>query len=163
MKTHYKKAFDSPYLSSADIDGETVLTIDHVSLEPDKSKRTKDKFNTAYFVEKEIRPGEKLKPMILNVGNSKAVKDLTGSKYLEDWKNVRVSIYVDQKVKFGKDVVEGLRIRPYSPKEKEDLTPNHERWAGAVESYKENKDMAIIKKYFNLSKENEEKLVAACG
>ena len=36
-KTHYRKAFNSPYLSSADIVEPTDLTISHVRLEPDKT------------------------------------------------------------------------------------------------------------------------------
>jgi hypothetical protein len=88
MKTHYRKAFDSPYLSSADIVEPTVLTVNCVRLEADKTKKTKDQFNTAYFVEKEIRPGEKLKPMILNATNSKTMKGLTGSAFIDDWNDV---------------------------------------------------------------------------
>ena len=38
-KTHYRKAFNSPYLSSADIVEPTVLTIKFVKLEPDKTKK----------------------------------------------------------------------------------------------------------------------------
>ena len=45
-KTHYRKAFDSPYLSSADIVEPTVLTVARVSLEVDRTKKTKDMFNT---------------------------------------------------------------------------------------------------------------------
>ncbi|MDH5572870.1 MAG: hypothetical protein OEY89_13980, partial [Gammaproteobacteria bacterium] len=111
-KTHYRKAFDSPYLSSADLVEAIELTIKHVKLEPDMTKKTKDSFNTAYFVEKEIRPGEALKPMILNAHNSKVVKNLTGSAFIDDWQNVRVTIYVDNKVRFGRETVEGLRISP---------------------------------------------------
>ena len=70
-KTHYRKAFNSPYLSSADIVEPTDLTISHVRLEPDKTKKTKDLLNTAYFKEREIRKGEALKPMVLNATNSK--------------------------------------------------------------------------------------------
>ena len=55
-KTHFRKAFDSPYLSSADIVEPTNLTIKHVRLEADKTKKTRDLFNTAYFAEQEIRP-----------------------------------------------------------------------------------------------------------
>lgn len=73
-KTHYRKAFDSPYLSSADIVEPTVLTLSHVVLESDKTKKTQDKFNTADFKEKQIRPNEKLKPMILNATNSKVTR-----------------------------------------------------------------------------------------
>ncbi|MCS6087145.1 hypothetical protein P4G11_20365 [Klebsiella pneumoniae] len=38
-KTHYRKAFDSPYLSSADIVEPTVLTIARATLESDKTKK----------------------------------------------------------------------------------------------------------------------------
>ena len=108
-KTHYRKAFNSPYLSSADIVGPTALTITRVALEPDRTKKTKDHFNTAYFAEREIRPGEPLKPMILNVHNSRVMKDLCGSPFIDDWSG-RVTVYVDQNVKFGREMVEGLRI-----------------------------------------------------
>jgi hypothetical protein len=97
-KTHYRKAFDSPYLSSADIVEPTVLTVARVTLESDRTKKTKDHFNTAYFVEKELRPGEKLKPMILNATNSKTMAALAGSKFIDDWQNIRITVYVDGNV-----------------------------------------------------------------
>lgn len=109
-KTHYRKAFDSPYLSSADIVDPVVLTIKRVTLEPDRTKKTKDEFNTAWFMERELRPGEALKPMILNATNSKMLAKLTGSKWIDDWQNVPVTIYVDAHVRFGKETVEGLRL-----------------------------------------------------
>ena len=40
-KTHYRKAFDSPYLSSADIVEPVVLTISRATLEGDKTKKNK--------------------------------------------------------------------------------------------------------------------------
>ena len=111
-KTHFRKAFNSPYLSSADIVGPTTLTVARVTLEPDKTKKTKDVFNTAYFSERELRPGEKLKPMILNATNSKTMSVLAGSAFIDDWQGIKVTIYVDKNVKFGKEVREGLRISP---------------------------------------------------
>jgi hypothetical protein len=114
-KTHFRKAFDSPYLSSADIVEPTTLTVKRVALEKDKTKKTKDQFNTAYFAEREIRPGEPLKPMILNATNSKTMKALTGSAFIEDWTDVRVTVYVDKNVKFGNETMEGLRISPKAP------------------------------------------------
>ncbi|MEG1655817.1 MAG: hypothetical protein RR390_20300, partial [Hafnia sp.] len=36
QKTHYRKAFDSPYLSSADIVEPAILTISRAVLENDK-------------------------------------------------------------------------------------------------------------------------------
>lgn len=117
-KTHFRKAFDSPYLSSADIVEPTNLTIKHVRLEADKTKKTRDLFNTAYFAEQEIRPGEKLKPMILNSTNSKVVKQLAGSPFIEDWSGVAITVYVDPAVRFGKETVEGLRISPVPPQKR---------------------------------------------
>lgn len=146
-KTHYRKAFDSPYLSSADIVEPTVLTILRVRLEDDKTKKTKDKFNTAYFAEKEIRPGETLKPMILNAGNSRVMKDLAGSAFIDDWNNIPVKIYVDHAVKFGRDTVEGLRIANERPKTaKPVLTAGTTAWTNAVAAYKRDQNFDAIEK-----------------
>lgn len=110
QKTHYRKAFDSPYLGAADVVDPIVLTIKCVRLEIDHTKKTKDYFNTAHFVEREIRPGEALKPMILNATNSKMVAQITGSKWIDDWNDVPVTVYVDPNVSFGREKVEGLRL-----------------------------------------------------
>ena len=131
-KTHYRKAFNSPYLSSADIVGDTGLTIKYVKLEPDKSKKTQDSFNTAYFSEKELRPGEPLKPMILNAGNSKIMRDITGSSFIDDWINVPVTVWVDHAVRFGRDTVEGLRLRKSEP-----LEPPSDEQMAAIQDYRD--------------------------
>ena len=109
-KTHYRKAFKSPYLGSADVVEPIVVTIKVVRLEVDLTKKTTDYFNTAYFEERFLRPGEPMKPMILNATNSKFLAELTGSKYLEDWSGARVMIKVDPNVKLKKETVEGLRL-----------------------------------------------------
>lgn len=135
-KTHYRKAFNSPYLSSADIVQPTILTVHFVKLELDKTKKTKDWFNTAYFVEKELRQGEPLKPMILNAGNSKALKDMSGSPYIDDWLNMPITVYVDKNVKFGRDTTEGLRINPTKPQlSKPELMPETQAWTNAKAAY----------------------------
>lgn len=161
-KTHYRKAFDSPYLSSADIVEPTVLTIHHVTLEADKTKKTKDKFNTAYFAEREIRQGEPLKPMILNACNSKVMKQLTNSAFLEDWQNVQVTIYVDSNVRFGRETVEGLRISPFKP-EKPVLTPeNKSKWEGAKKAYMRDGNLDKVLERVHISPEHIEQLIAEC-
>ena len=161
-KTHYRTAFQSEYLSSADIVESTVLTISKVVLEPDHTKKTKDLFNTAYFVEKEIRPGEKLKPMILNAHNSKVMSNLAGSKFIDDWVNVPVVIYVDSNVRFGKETVEGLRISPMKP-EKKYLTPeNAKAWEGAKSAYKRDGNLDAVLKRMDMTEENQAKLIAEC-
>lgn len=161
-KTHYRKAFDSPYLSSADIVEPTVLTIAHVRLEKDKTKKTPDQFNTAYFVEKEIRKGESLKPMILNASNSKTMKALTNSPFIDDWNNVRVTIYVDHNVRFGKETVEGLRISPHAPEAApKQLMPEMKKaWANAKAAYKRDGNLVAVLKQVSMSEEHQTKLMA---
>jgi hypothetical protein len=155
-KTHYRKAFNSPYLSSADIIEPTVLTISRVSLEKDQTKRTKDSFNTAYFTDKEIRQGEILKPMILNAHNSRVMKSLTGSSFIDDWNNIQVTVYVDPNVRFGASTVEGLRISTEKPRlQKPELTPKDKvKWQRAIESYKKTKSFDAIEKAMIISDEN---------
>lgn len=161
-KTHYRKAFDSPYLSSADIVEPTVLTVKHVKLEPDRTKKTKDKFNTAHFVERELRPGEALKPMILNATNSKTMKGLTGSAFIDDWNGVRVTIYVDHNVKFGKESVEGLRISP-QPVNRKVLTPEQTKaWSNAKAAYMRDGNLDAILSRVDMSEEHEQQLIAEC-
>lgn len=163
-KTHYRKAFDSPYLSSADIVEPTVLTVKHVKLEADRTKKTKDLFNTAHFVEKEIRRGEPLKPMILNATNSKTMKALTNSAFIDDWNNVRITIYVDHNVRFGKESVEGLRISPHAPEAvKRTISPEQVKaWASAKEAYKRDGNLDAVLDKVNISEEHQTQLIEEC-
>ncbi len=161
-KTHYRKAFDSPYLSSADLVEPTVLTVSYVRLEIDRTKKTKDKFNTAYFAEKEIRPGEKLKPMILNATNSKTMKGLTGSAFIDDWLNVRVTVYVDHNVKFGKDVTEGLRIMQQAPERKVITPAMPKAWANAKAAYKRDGNLDAVLERADMTEDDQAQLIAEC-
>ncbi|OAM44444.1 hypothetical protein A7Q03_08760 [Eikenella sp. NML99-0057] len=161
-KTHYRKVFDSPYLSAADIVEPVVLTIRCVQVEADKTKKTKDSMNTAYFAEREIRAGEPLKPMILNATNSKMVAKITGSPFLEDWNGVQVEIYVDHNVRFGRETVEGLRIRPAAvrPKEKKELTPaNQKMWQYAIDAYKRDGNLDAVEARVLINEENRQALI----
>lgn len=159
-KTHYRKAFNSPYLSSADIVEPTVLTIQRVTLEIDKTKKTKDYFNTAYFVEKEIRPGEVLKPMILNATNSKTLSLLFQSKFIEDWAGP-VTVYVDSNVKFGRETMEGLRIMPQHPQmQKREITPEKTNmWSNALAAYKRDGNFESIEQKAFISDENKQRMI----
>lgn len=162
-KTHFKKAFNSPYLSSADIVGHMTFTIARVTLEQDKTKKTKDLFNTAYFVEREIRPGEKLKPMILNVTNSKTLKALTNSPFIEDWQGVKVTIYVDSNVKFGREVMEGLRISPKAPVVAW-LTPaNAKGWSNAKAAYLRDGNLDAVLARMSMTDDHQQQLIQECS
>lgn len=161
-KTHYRKAFDSPYLSSADITEHTHLTIARVTLESDKTKKTKDVFNTAFFIEKEIRPGEKLKPMILNATNSKTMKSITGSAFIDDWVGVPITVYVDNSVRFGNSTVEGLRIM--KRRNRPVLTPdNAQRWEDAKNAYRRDGNLDAVLARADISEEHQQQLADECA
>ncbi|MFI8704838.1 hypothetical protein [Citrobacter braakii] len=163
QKTHYRKAFDSPYLSSADIVEPTILTISRAVLENDKTKKTKDVFNTAYFEEKELRPGEKLKPMILNATNSKMLKSITGSPFLEDWAGVKVTVFVDKNVRFGKESVEGLRISP-ARVTKPALTPDKtQAWNNAKAAFKRDGNLTAVMSRMDISEAHRQQLIKECS
>lgn len=162
-KTHYRKAFDSPYLSSADIVEPTVLTIARAVLENDKTKKSKDVFNTAYFEERELRPGEKLKPMILNATNSKMLKGITGSPFLEDWAGVKVTVFVDKNVRFGKESVEGLRISP-ARITKPSLTPDKtQAWNNAKAAFKRDGSLDAVMSRMDISEAHRQRLIQECS
>jgi len=162
-KTHYRKAFNSPYLSAADITAPTVLTIKKVSLDADKTKKTKERFNTAYFVESEIRQGEPLKPMILNAGNSKALKTLAGTPFIDDWANLKVTVYVDPSVRFGKDTVEGLRISSIVPEVRKTITPDMPAWANVKSAYLRDGNLKAVLAKVDISQEHQQQLIEQCS
>jgi len=158
-KTHYRKAFNSPYLSSADIVEPVVLTISNVVLSGDATKKTKDMFNTAHFVEQEIRRGEKLKPMILNATNSKTMSSLTGSAFIDDWAGCRITVYVDHGVRMMGETVDGLRISPELPQARKTLEQGTQAWDNAIVAYKRDKNLDAVKKRIDVSPENEKLII----
>lgn len=162
-KTHYRKAFNSPYLSSADIVEPVVLTVKSVTLEDDKTKKTKDHFNTVYFVETEIRRGEKLKPMILNATNSRTMKNLTGSAFIDDWAGTQITVYVDPNVRMMGETVEGLRISPEKPMVRHEIQQGTNQWKNAVIYYKENQHLDAVKAKVDVSAESERLIIQQAG
>ena len=71
-------AFDRPWLKIRSfLDGYEGY-IDHKQVLP--------------LTEKELRQGEPLKPMILNAVNSRTMRKLTGSAFIDDWNNIPVPV-----------------------------------------------------------------------
>ena len=157
--THYRKVFDSPYLSAADVVEPINLTIARVTQEVDKTKKSKDVFNTVYFVERDIRPGEKLKPMILNATNSKTVARLAGTPYIEEWGGKRITVYVETGIKFGRDTVDGLRIKQAAARSA--VTPDNAKlWENAKAAYKRDGNLERVLARADMSEEHISQLIA---
>lgn len=157
-KTHWKKAFKSDFLSSSDIDDKDLsLTIKFVKYQECMTQSGKKFCNVAHFLEQNI------KPMILNVTNSKVVKQFANNdKYIENWNNIPVKIYVDSNVRFGSEITEGLRIRSFQPKQKKELKKlTDDKFNDAVKFIKSGKTISDLKKHYFIDEDLAEKLILA--
>ena len=115
-KDHYRKVFKSDHLSTYDLEDfiETGVVLEFTIKEVKQFLETKVAgkkiaANIAYFV-------EPIKPMVLNATNSSVLSKLTGSSFVQDWKNILVELYILGNIKFGTKTVEGIRIRENKPK-----------------------------------------------
>lgn len=152
-KNHYRKVFKSDHLGVADLEDlieqkkPLIFTIKEVKQEWGiMVAGKKGNHNVAYFV-------EPIKPLIVNAGNSKILKSFhpTQSAFVEDWKNVKIELYVNDNIRFGKDVVSGVRISPVQPKGKPQFTE-----ANFDKAKKSGATMEKIKAIYEVSKEVEE-------
>lgn len=156
-KTHWKKLTNPNYLGTYAFqpNEEKVLTIKNVRQEevtsPDGGE---EKCTVVYFK-------EDVKPLILNVTNAKQIERIYDTPYIEDWPGKLIKVYVADNIKAFGETVSGLRIRPEVPKkEKEELTPSHHKWAGAVEALaKDETTIQTIKKHYKLDEEMKELLL----
>jgi hypothetical protein len=98
--------------------------------------------------------------MILNAGNSRIMKKLTGSPYIDDWSNVPVTVFVDQNVRFGRDTVEGLRINAEKPRiQKSELLPDTPQWKNAIAAYNRDGNLDAVEKRMSVSIETRKTLI----
>ena len=156
-KTHYRKVFKSDHLGAPDLeemleDGKSlVFTIKHVKQEINvRVAGSSGNFNIAYFV-------EGIKPLVLNSTNSKQVSKFAKSPFVEDWNNVKIELYIDEKVKFGKEIVQGVRIKHLQPKDDKPLPTFTE--ANFEKAKQNGATVEQIKKYYTLSLEIEKQYI----
>jgi hypothetical protein len=88
--------------------------------------------------------------MILNAVNSRTMKTLTGSAFIDDWGNIQITVYVDSNVRFGRDTVEGLRISSEPPAVKRDLQDGTKQFDNAVAAYKRDGNLDVVKQRVNV-------------
>ena len=154
-KTHYRKVFKSDHLGQADLEdfieqgSNLVFTIHHVCQEIGaKVAGKKINANIAYFQ-------ENIKPLVLNATNSKTMRQLTGSSFVEDWSNIAVQLYIDPNVKMKGDTVGGVRISPKAVQAKKMLTRNDTNmWNNAIAAYKRDGNFSKVLERVNMSNED---------
>ena len=106
-KTSWKTLVDWQSLSSSSMaERERILTIKSIGREEIVSNNGR----------KEVVPvcrfEEDVPPMALNKTNMRNMEAMTGSDKIEDWYGKKVVVYIQNNIKFGKDLVSGLRIKP---------------------------------------------------
>jgi len=158
-KTHFKKAFNSPYLGSQDLPDykDINLTIERVVLQGSKGLKDDGNFNIAYFTD------VKVKPMLLNATNSKRLAKLADSVYIEDWVNIEVTIMVQTGIVAFGGVHDALRIREVTrvtEKSKPQLKETSKKWSELVLKVIDGTERTIIEKYYSVSDEIWDKIVA---
>jgi|TARA_R110000772_G_scaffold120327_1_gene226493 hypothetical protein len=155
MKTHWKKLKNPDYIGSYELmtgEEKTDLVVKVLKVEKKLVKGTDGSDSECIIAELENQ-----KPMILNSTNAKVIEKLANSPFIEDWNGLKITLYVKRIKAFG-EMVDALRIRESAPLLPE-LTPEHERWNGALEGLA-NGSVTIkqIKASFRLSVANEKLL-----
>lgn len=153
MKTHYRKLMNPNYLGSWDVPEIGYLDIKIVRVDKELVQDP-----TGAKQECVVATLADHKPMILNATNLKSIKKIFQSPYIEDWKDKTVRVHVEKVKAFG-DIWDALRVQVQKVDTRETLTPEHSRWAGAVQALRDGKcKMDYIKKNFKVTAENINKL-----
>ena len=161
MKTDWRKYRKSTHLASADLDAmETdnvplIFTIKEVKYETgvDVSGTIMDGIFCHFF--------EPIKPLKLNSTNNKILagfakkNGLIGKEchVIENWKGMKIELFVDRNVKMMGAITDGVRIKPLQPIEK--VKPNFTE-ANFESAKKANATIEQIKSKYNVSKEIQE-------
>ena len=121
--THWRRVLTTDYLGGFDLDDgkggfiEIDVTIDRARPTEVKDQNgDKTTELVLYFKETGI------KPMILNVTNSKTLQKLLKTPYYEQWSGRLIRIGTEKVKAFG-EVHDALRIRPYLPKKQAPPVP----------------------------------------
>lgn len=162
--THYRKVFKSDHLGVADLEdlketgGDLIFTISHVNQEMNTLVAGKKiNANIAYFK-------EKIKPLVLNATNSKTMKSLSGSCFVENWREITVQLYIDKGAKLMGEVVGGVRIspnpvrasRPVITKDKANM------WSNAKAAFIRDGNFTSVLKRADISQANQDAIAQEC-
>ena len=155
-KTHYRKVFKSDHLGVADLEDfqeqgtDLIFTIAYVRQETNaKVAGRKINANIAYFK-------EKIKPLVLNAGNSRVMRMITDSSFVEDWQDIPVQLYIDPSAKLKGEIVGGVRVmNRIIKKTKPELTiDNVKMWDGAKKAFIRDGNFDKVLERVTISKEN---------
>jgi len=156
-KTHYRKVFKSDHLGVADLEdfveakSSLIFTVREVKQEIGvRVAGRKGNHNIAYFK-------ENIKPLCLNAGNSKIMKNFSGgSSFVEDWGGISIQLYIDPTVSFGGEITGGVRINPNPVQLRKELQINTKAWDNAVSAYKRDGNLDKVLERMDVSPANQQ-------
>lgn len=165
QKTHYRNVFKSDHLGRADIEdfvemgSDLIFTISHVNQERGaKVAGKKIDANIAYFK-------ESIKPLVLNATNSGTLRVLTGSCFVEKWKDVTIQLYVDETTKLKGEVVGGVRISPKKIRAAKPVITKEttKQWENAKNAYIRDGNFNAVLKRADISPANQQLIADEVG
>lgn len=106
IKTSWKTLVDWKNLSSSSlVFDEQILTIKSIKKEEIISTNGKKEIvAVCRFSDSEL-------PMVLNKTNLRTLENIFRTDKIEDWYGKKIMVYVKSGIKFGKELVKGLRVR----------------------------------------------------
>lgn len=110
--THWKKMTNPNYLGDYSLPpgGDLIAVIEYVAQEEVTGTGGKKEIEVVAHLKGQ-------KPFILNKTNMKTIQKIYGTPYIQEWAGRAIQIYYDPTIKFGRDTVGGLRIRPFVPEQ----------------------------------------------
>lgn len=135
--THYRNVFKSDHLGVADLEEmiedkkRLVFTIKKVT---QYQKIDSDKNSGVTVAGRRISANiaefkEDIKPLVVNAKNSKILAGFYGDKFVKNWGEMVVELYIDPTAKLKGETVGGVRIKPTAATPvKPKLTPSHKNW-----------------------------------
>ena len=129
---------DSEYLGAEDIDDdvEPVLTIDALWNGMVTLQRGKENKDVLSFKEERVPGIMQVRPLIINSTNRKTLRKLFGDAKADTLVGKKIQLYIDHKVRDPQDggYTDGIRIRPFKPRVKEQTVPPCADCGGAIEA-----------------------------
>lgn len=118
---------ESEYLGAEDIDDgtEPILTIAALWYGSVTLQRGKENKDVLSFVEERVPGIMQVRPLIVNATNRKVLRKLYGDAKASTLVGKRIQLYIDHKVRDPQDggYTDGIRIRPFQPKEQNPVHP----------------------------------------
>jgi hypothetical protein len=151
--THWKKVIDHNFINEGDLDGGTIIaTIKEIKLEEITSTGgKKDQKHVLHFAEPNI------KPLILSAKeNFKALEKVSGTPHIENWAGVKIEIWYNPNVKFGRETVGGVRIKPTAPVIQKPAIPESMWTAAQQKMSKGETSIEAIEKNYTLTSEQKQ-------